>query len=170
MARPSPERLSLDSYAVRYDTAPRFGDLDPLNHLNNAALARLYEDARVRFINDSGVRAAWEPGCRFVVAEVTISYLAEGSFPEPVSLGSGVSRIGGSSYAIAQGLFQSGRCIGVADTTLVYMHAAEGASRRINDDMRLRLGALTLKTGLVAPHATPATIRTPITRTDVENA
>lgn len=169
MARPAPERLVLDSYAVRYDTAPRFGDLDPLNHLNNAALARLYEDARVRFINDSGVRAAWDPGCRFVVAEVTISYLAEGQFPDPLSLGSGVMRIGGSSYAIAQGLFQNGKCIGVADTALVYVQADAGAARPLNQDMRRRLAALALKTGLIGPHASPAT---PLAskRTDVENA
>jgi acyl-CoA thioester hydrolase len=164
MPRPAPERLRLDSYAVRYDTAPRFGDLDPLNHLNNAALARLYEDARVRFTNGSGVREAWEPGCRFVVAEVTISYLAEGGFPDPVTLGSGVLRIGGSSHSIAQGLFQNGRCIGVADTTLVYVSAADGAARPLNDEMRRRLEALMLKT------APTTTNRTPSKRTDVENA
>jgi acyl-CoA thioester hydrolase len=162
MPRPAPERLRLDSYAVRYDTAPRFGDLDPLNHLNNAALARLYEDARVRFTNGSGVREAWEPDCRFVVAEVTISYLAEGFFPDPVTLGSGVLRIGGSSHTIAQGLFQNGRCIGTADTTLVYVSAADGSARPMNDEMRRRLEALMLRT---AP-----TTRTPSRRTDVENA
>src|ERR1700761_4493612 len=112
MGRPAAERLALATHPVRFDTAPRFGDLDPLRHLNNAALARIYEDGRVRFLDSSGARTGWEPGCRFVVAEVTIRYLAEGRYPDPLVLGTGVLSIGRSSFVIAQALFQNGRCIG----------------------------------------------------------
>ena len=126
MARPAPERLQLPAYSWTRTVEPRFGDMDALRHLNNVAIARLYEDARVRFTDTSGVREALEPRHGFLVAEVAISYLAEGHYPDPLTLGCGVARVGTSSFVIAQGLFQRGRCIGVADTTLVHVLRGEG--------------------------------------------
>ena len=148
MGKPTPERLHLSTYRWVYDTAPRFGDVDPLQHLNNAAITRIYEDARVRFIDMCGLRQAWTPGCRMVVAELTVQYLAEGFFPDALSVGAGVMRIGRSSFTNAQGLFQNGRCIGTSDTILVHVDTASGAARPWSDAARGVLAAHALHTGL----------------------
>ena len=118
---------------------PRFGDIDPLRHLNNAALARFYEDGRVRFIDAIGARAAVEPGHGFVVAEVAIQYLAEGRYPEVVTVSTGLLRLGRSSFAMAHALFQSGACIGTAETTLVHVHRKEGGARPLPEALRAAL-------------------------------
>lgn len=127
MARPELYRLDPAVYPVAHDVPPRFGDMDPLWHLNNAALAKIYEEGRVRFTHDMGVRKALLKRVdHFVIAEVAIHYLAEGRYPDMLNVGSGILHVGGKSFTIAQGLFQNGRCIGVAETVLVYV---DGATR-----------------------------------------
>jgi acyl-CoA thioester hydrolase len=115
---PDPRRAELAFYPFVHDVPPRFNDMDALRHLNNVALAAVYEEGRIalhRGFEDS-IR---EPGTRTVVAQVNISYLAEGHYPQTLQVAGGVSRIGGASYTIVQGLFQDGRLIGVADTVIV---------------------------------------------------
>ena len=129
MARPSPERLLLARYPWTRRIEPRFGDMDAQRHLNNVAIAGLYEDARFRFSEACGFRATLEPGCALVVAEVCIQYLGEGRYPEPLEIGCGVARVGSTSFALSQALFQEGRCIGTAEATLVHVHRREGGSR-----------------------------------------
>jgi acyl-CoA thioester hydrolase len=144
MPKPSPERLELSTYPVRLDIAPRFGDLDPLSHLNNVAVARIYEEARVRFIDESGVREHFEPKHWFVIVELSIQYLAEGAYPDMLTVGTGVVRVGGSSFGVAHGLFQNGRCIGTAESVLVYVNRVEGGARPLPAAARARLAAFNL--------------------------
>lgn len=131
MPRPSPERLQLSTYPIHRPMELRFGDIDPLRHLNNVAVAQLYEEARVRFLNESGVRERLEPKHWFVIAELTVQYLAEGFYPDPVVVGTGVLRVGGSSFTLAHALFQNGRCIGTSDGVLVHVDRVAGGARRL---------------------------------------
>ena len=133
MAKPPPERLLLQTYPWTRAVEPRFGDMDALRHLNNVAIARLYEDGRVRFTDQSGLRGALERGHGLVVAEVAIQYLAEGGYPDPLTIGCGVGHVGSSAFVIGQGLFQNGCCIGTAETTLVHVNRYEGGSRPLAD-------------------------------------
>jgi acyl-CoA thioester hydrolase len=145
MPRPSPERLQLSTYPIHLPMELRFGDLDPLRHLNNVAVARLYEEARVRFLDESGAREGLEAKHRFVIAELSIQYLAEGFYPDPVVVGTGVLRVGGSSFILAHTLFQNGRCIGTSDGVLVHVNWEEGGARRLPDAVRAVLLEHSLK-------------------------
>ena len=155
MARPDPARLDLSTYRMVRRMEPRFGDVDSQRHLNNVALARFYEDARVRFTADIGARAAFEPRHGLLVAEVTIQYLAEGGYPDVLDVGAGVLRIGRSSFTLGQALFQRGRCIGTSDTTLVYVHRAEGGARPLPDEARAILQAHGLRLSQPAQETSP---------------
>ena len=117
--KPDPRRADAGRYPFTHDVPPRFNDMDALRHLNNVALAAVYEEGRIalhRAFDKNGIR---EPGTRTVIAQVNITYLAEGHYPDVLQVAAGVTRIGRSSYEIAQGLFQNGRLIGVADTVIV---------------------------------------------------
>ena len=149
MAKPAPERIQLPTYGWTRSLEPRFGDMDALRHLNNVAIARLYEDGRVRFTDASGVREALDLNHGFLVAEVSISYLAEGVYPDPLTVGCGVGRIGTSSFTIAQALFQRDRCIGVADTTLVHVQRGQGP-RPLPERIHARLLTHQLQTAAAA--------------------
>ena len=135
----APERLQLSTYGFQTDIEPRFGDVDALRHLNNVALAGIYEEARLRFTATFRHTPTGEGGQRPVLAQITIRYLAEGRYPGVLTAGIGVLRIGRSSYVVGQALFQFGQCIGIAETVIVW--TSNGRPHPVPDDFRAALEA-----------------------------
>ena len=119
MPKPESWRLDAASYPVTIELQTRFQDMDINGHLNNVAFAALFESGRVllnREIRPWEERPANE---RTMVAAVEINYLAEGNFPDPVQIATGIGRLGTSSWTIVQAMFQNGRCIATCDTVVV---------------------------------------------------
>lgn len=130
MARPEPWQLLAENYPVSVVMQTRFQDIDPNRHLNNVAFAAMFENARVRLnrtLRPWGDRPRNE---RSMVAAVTINYLREGQYPDDVEVSSGVSKIGTSSYVIAQAMFQNGHCIATCDSIIVCRTDGEGKPLR----------------------------------------
>lgn len=130
MARPEPWQLLAENYPVSVVMQTRFQDIDPNRHLNNVAFAAMFENARVRLnrtLRPWGDRPRNE---RSMVAAVTINYLREGQYPDDVEVSSGVSKIGTSSYVIAQAMFQNGQCIATCDSIIVCRTDGEGKPLR----------------------------------------
>ncbi|MDZ3832392.1 MAG: acyl-CoA thioesterase [Sphingopyxis sp.] len=119
MPKPEGWRLDAASYPVCESFQTRFQDMDINGHLNNVAFAALFESGRVlmnRRIRPFDDRPANE---RTMVAAVEINYLAEGNFPDPVEIATGIGRVGTSSWSIVQAMFQNGRAIATCDTVVV---------------------------------------------------
>jgi len=130
MARPESWQLLAENYPVSVVMQTRFQDIDPNRHLNNVAFAAMFENARVRLnrtLRPWGDRPRNE---RSMVAAVTINYLREGQYPDDVEVSSGVSKIGSSSYVIAQAMFQNGQCIATCDSIIVCRTDGEGKPLR----------------------------------------
>jgi acyl-CoA thioester hydrolase len=130
MAKPEMWRLDATSYPIALETTTRFQDMDVNGHLNNVAFASLFENARVllhRELRPWGERPKNE---RTMVAAVEINYLAEGNFPAPVTITSGIGKIGNSSWTILQAMFQKDRCIATCDTVVVCRTDGEGKPLR----------------------------------------
>jgi acyl-CoA thioester hydrolase len=137
MTRPAPWRLDPAAYPVSEEIGTRYQDLDTNGHLNNVAFAALFESARVR-INRASRPWGDRPGNeRTMVASVAIAYLREGSFPEPVTICSGIGRIGNSSWTIEQAMFQTGRCIATCDTVVV--SRTDGEAKALRAEVRSEL-------------------------------
>ena len=121
MAKPDASRLLLETYPNSVTVETRFQDLDPLGHINNVSMAGLFEAGRIKFNHANGTadypRA---PGDRWLIAAVNINYIAEAHFPEAVTIGHGILRVGSSSWTIASAAFQKGICVATCDATLVY--------------------------------------------------
>jgi acyl-CoA thioester hydrolase len=118
--RNDPRRRDLATYPWSAPLETRFTDMDVNHHLNNVAVSRLYEEGRVRF--NQQLREA-HPELRdvhYLVGHVAIDYLAEGHYPDPVTIGYGVHSLGNTSYRAAMGMFQRGLCIGLCDTVMVH--------------------------------------------------
>jgi acyl-CoA thioester hydrolase len=141
MAKPDPALLALERYPVVKEQQTRFQDMDPNGHINNVAFAALFESARVELNRGALAFEEIDKGARFLVAAVSINYLAEGNYPDPVSIGSGVLHIGNSSWVIAQLMVQNGKAIATCDSTIV-MRRADGSG--IPDAFRERLGSIAL--------------------------
>ena len=130
MARPEAWQVDPASYPVSLVTQTRFQDIDPNRHLNNVAFATMFENARVRFNRALRPWADRPKNERSMVAAVTINYLREGSYPDDVTVCSGVSKIGTSSYVISQAMFQHEQCIATCDSVIVCRTDGEGKPLR----------------------------------------
>ena len=135
MPRPEAWRLDPATYPHRTAIQTRFQDLDVLGHLNNVAIAALFESARVRF-NRSLELAGWA-GHRWLVARVEINYLAEGFFPEDVEIATGIGDIGTRSWHIVSAAFQKGVPLATCDVVIVM--SPSGGATELPADFRTGL-------------------------------
>ena len=119
MPKPESWRLNPASYPVTIELQTRFQDMDINGHLNNVAFAALFESGRVLLNRDVRPLDERPANERTMVAAVEINYLAEGNFPDPVRIATGIGRLGTSSWTIVQAMFQNGRCIATCDTVVV---------------------------------------------------
>lgn len=127
----------LAAYPFRHEVRSRWGDMDSLGHLNNVALARYYEDARVTF-HETAVGGR----LRIVLAEITIRYLAETHHPGTYTVGMGVARVGTSSVTHLSGLFRDGVLVGAARSVIV--HTGPDGPAPLPDDARAGLARYAL--------------------------
>ncbi len=131
------------NYPWSLELQTRFGDMDPNRHLNNVAVARLFEEVRVRFHATLYAQAPTDIRPRFLVAHMATDYIAEGRYPAPALMALAVLSIGTSSYRVGLGLFQDGDCIALCDTVLV--HRGDERPSPLPPERRALLEAFALK-------------------------
>ena len=135
-------QLAMTAYPFSTRMDVRLTDLDFARHVNNAAVAALFEEVRVRFhVNYFGAESVFvRRAGGGVVAQVSIRYLRETVYGVPITGCAGIARLGNSSYTMAQALFQEERC--VSEATCVIAHREDGHADPLNDALRERLGSL----------------------------
>jgi acyl-CoA thioester hydrolase len=137
--RPDPLRLKPDTYRFHLELPTRFGDLDIRGHVNNVSIVQYCEDARVAFQMETVGREIYQADSptRVVVAQLTLHFVSEGFFPDPVDAGVAIARIGNTSYALVVGLFQNGKCIATQESSMVYM--GPNGPLPLSQDIRQRM-------------------------------
>ena len=138
MAKPDPMRLDIDRYAFVTTTDTRFRDLDIMGHINNVAMAGIFETARVRFHRHLG-RHPHDQGVRWLIASLHVEYLQEAHFPDEVTIASAIGHIGTTSWTVFAAAFQNGECVATCDCVVV-THGP-GGRRRIDDTLRTTMEA-----------------------------
>jgi acyl-CoA thioester hydrolase len=122
----------------------RFGDLDPQGHVNNTVFATFFETGRVMLLREPGNELG-APGATTVLARLDISFLRELHWPGEVTIGTGTTDVGRSSYSFLQAIFHNGECAGTANATMVMIDAATRKSRPLPDNVVARLEQLRLR-------------------------
>jgi acyl-CoA thioester hydrolase len=143
MPKPDPALLDPARYPFTCRIDPRFGDLDVNMHINNVAMASMMEDAHVRFHHASNYDAGAN-ALRSMVVSLTIEYLDQGSYPEPVDIHVAAEHIGRTSHVLVKLAMQAGRPIAFSRTVLVTVGAdgpapMPSAFVEASDKWRLRL-------------------------------
>lgn len=143
MPRPDAALLDPARYPFAHTITTRFADIDPNRHLNNVALAAMMEDARVRFnMAQGGVIKIGER--RAMVVSVAMEYLAQGHFPDSVTVHCAVESVGRTSWSVVQLLVQNETAVAFARSALVAI--ANDRPAQIAEDYRtLLLGEWSLK-------------------------
>lgn len=127
MAKPDPSLLDPARYPFVHRVTTRFSDMDPNQHLNNVAIAALFEDGRVRFGQAAGNRKA-------MIVSVAIEYLDQAFFPQDVTVYVGLENIGRSSWTTVQLLEQEGRVFAFCRSTIV--RTVDGKPALVEGDLR----------------------------------
>jgi acyl-CoA thioester hydrolase len=137
--KPNPRRFDPSIYPHTLEITARFADMDPQWHLNNVRIAEFYQEGRVSFNHALRAEIGFERerGTRTLVARQTIDYLGEVKWPGPITIGVGISRVGGASFTMALGMFQNEKCVGISDAILV--HADAKGPTRLPDVWRAAL-------------------------------
>ena len=93
--------------AFRFRISPRWGDLDALNHVNNATYLRYLEEARIQWLNAQD--ATWFDGERVpMLASATVNYRFPIEYPSQIDVELFVTRIGTSSLTIGHRIVDAG--------------------------------------------------------------
>ncbi len=143
MAKPEAWRLDPLAYPVSLVMQTRFQDMDVNKHLNNVAYAALFENARADTNRLAGLQQHVGQGVRTMVVNVDINYLAEGRYPDDVTIYSGIGKIGTSSWSILQAMFQKGRCIATCDNVIVCR--GETSAAPLRQELRAELEKMAVR-------------------------
>jgi acyl-CoA thioester hydrolase len=111
-------RTALTDYPSRSYDKLRYGDTDRQGHVNNAVFSTFFETGRVELVFNT-LRPEMEAGKTLVIARIELDFVGEVVWPGTVDVGSGITRIGRSSIALEQALFQEGKLVARAVSVVV---------------------------------------------------
>ena len=117
-----PARLDVCHYPARFCYRTVYGDMDVNRHLNNGTFGRLFEEGRSdlqhRVLSASAASDA-ATGPTLLLATITMEFLRQGRYPGSMEVATAVTRVGQSSFGLAQAAFQDGGCVALADCVMV---------------------------------------------------
>ena len=131
----NPEELPA-KYSVRLKL--RNADTDQFQHVNNAAIATLFEEARMAVFMQEALVHTME-GKHVVVAHLAIDFIAEVLYPGEIDIGTTPVRTGNTSFELAQALYANGKLCARASATCVLMDSKSGRPAPLPDVFRERL-------------------------------
>ena len=119
----------------------RYSDLDPNGHVNNGAINAFCEDGRVQFRNSKMIKLADDILVGFVLVKFSVEYHAALHYPGSVEIGTAVTRVGGSSYTLGQGVFDGEKCVASAEVITVRIDPETQKSAPLSDELKEILNA-----------------------------
>lgn len=137
------DQLVLSAYPFQVTEKLRYADTDRQGHINNAVFATLFESGRVPFLYDTD-NPLIPDGTQFVIAELKISFLGEMNWPGEVQVGTGVSRLGNSSFNLAQAIFVDDDCVGTGQSVIVLIDNETRRATPLPEETRKKLAAVTI--------------------------
>jgi acyl-CoA thioester hydrolase len=123
------------------DESLRFADLDRNGHVNNVAFTTFFENTRVRYLTDVFATAA---GAKlgFVLAHLSIDYLAQLFYPGNIRSGIRLVEVRNSSVVLGQAVFRDNHATAVGHGIMVTIDKQTGRALPFGDELRGKLEAL----------------------------
>jgi len=136
---PEPVRVLLKGFHTITTLPVQWGDQDAFGHVNNVIYFRWFESARIDLLNacPSNVTMAGE-GLGPILASIQCDYKKQLRFPDVISIGSRVTRIGRSSVDLGHSIIshQQGQVIAEGRCVIVVFDYTNQRVTRIPDDLR----------------------------------
>lgn len=93
-----------EQFRFRYPFTVQFGDLDVLGHVNNLTYLRIAQTSRVDYLQQ--ICGAPYNGLSYVLARVTVDFLAQGFYKDELLCGTRISRLGTKSFDVSQSVIR----------------------------------------------------------------
>jgi acyl-CoA thioester hydrolase len=122
----------------------RYGDVDAMNHVNNAVYVTFLEQARLRLWQEHIGFSGSARDIPLIVARVSVDYRSPIGLEDNVLIGVGVKAIGRTSFTLAYRIEASGRLAAEAETVQVLYDYAGRRPLPIEGDLRVKLEGLLL--------------------------
>lgn len=117
----------MSEFTFAVEVPVRYGDLDPMDHVNNAVYASYLEQARIdyfdRVLDDDREER------ELVLASLSIDFRRPVTLDDEVEVAVRVTDLGESSFGMAYEVRASDEVAATAETTQVAFDAAAGESR-----------------------------------------
>ena len=140
--RPAPSPRA--AYRAFRTIQTRWMDNDPYGHMNNVVHYSLFDTAVNGWLIEKGVLDIHHGDRIGLVVETGCRYFAEMAFPDVVTAGLRVARLGSSSVRYEVGLFRNGDDVASAEGFFVHVYV-DRASRRpapLGEALRAALEAI----------------------------
>lgn len=121
-----------------HEIEPRFNDTDALGHISNTAFPVWFEQARTpvfHLFHPSLEMGTWP----LILARVEFDLKAQTYWGSPVTVRSGIGRVGKSSCEVIQEAWQNDREVARGRAVLIYFDYNTESAVPIPDEIRARL-------------------------------
>ena len=132
----------MSRFAFKHPIEVRFGDLDMLGHVNNAAYLTFLESARIAYWLQVAGLSGLE-GINMILARAELDYKAPLGFGDVIDIGVACTALRRSSFDMEFEIVEraSGRVAAQARKVCVYYDYAEGRSMPIPPELRDKIRA-----------------------------
>ena len=133
----------LPEFAVTIVQPVQWGEQDGFGHVNNMHFIRWFESARIAYLRECRINLTIE-GIGPILAAVSCNYRKQVKYPDTVTVGARVVRIGSSSMKLEHQLWseQLQAVAAEGDSTVVLFDYQAQAPFPIPDDLRARIERL----------------------------
>lgn len=121
----------------------QWGEQDGFGHINNMHFIRWFESARIKYLEQCGARLTTD-GVGPILAAVSCNYRLQVKYPDTITVGARVTRIGRSSIGIEHQLWSEthGAVAAEGDSTVVMFDYENQCSSPISDEIKQRIEQL----------------------------
>jgi acyl-CoA thioester hydrolase len=137
MTEPTTNLLS--DYPVVVTLPLQWGDQDAFGHVNNTLPIRWFETARVAYLEQSGMSQMMQTGgIGPILASVTCNYRRQLHYPDRISIGARIAKIGRSSMIMEHAVYSEklGAIAADGTSTVVIFDYEANRTTRIPADIR----------------------------------
>ncbi|WP_395612819.1 acyl-CoA thioesterase [Allosphingosinicella sp.] len=138
-----------DAYPVWREIATRWADNDAYGHVNNVVHYSWFDTAVNAWLIENGLLDIEHGDPIGLVVETGCRYAGSLAYPEPVEIGLGVERLGGSSVTYRLGVFAKGAGEAAAEGHFTHVYVGRESRRPVPlpEGWRVKLDAIRLGGG-----------------------
>lgn len=123
--------LGRAAYPVWREMTTRWGDNDAYGHVNNTIHYAWFDSAVNAWLIEAGLLDIGQGDPIGLVVETGCRYAGPLAYPEPVEIGLGVARLGGSSVTYRLGVFAAGAAEAAAEGHFTHVYVDRAARRPV---------------------------------------